>query len=76
MGQIMYRVYRTSTDDPFGAPCGWLAKHGGSQMWVPSDVLSFRDVYSLGQAQILCDDWNDYWSSKGASYRAEYEKAD
>ena len=76
MTSTMYRIYRTSQDDPFGSPRGWLAHHGQMPMWVSSNELTDNDLYPHDEAHSLCDDWNDFWASKGWNSTAILEEVD
>lgn len=68
MGQIMYRVYRYSVDDPFQAPRGWLAWQ--TPAFYESGAVEKIGQWSKEDAERHSERWSDYWSSKGASYRA------
>lgn len=74
MSQIMYRIYRTSINDPFQPPRGWLT-FSPCQMWVPSESLGKTDVFTAKEAERIAHDWNEYWISKGMDYRAHKERA-
>lgn len=71
-----FRIYRTNVNDLFGAPRGWLAHQGQMPLWVPSETLGSKDVYTESEAETLVHDWNEYFATKGSDLRAHMEKAE